>query len=113
MPTYSRARVAVGISVRVAPPELPIYEQPLCPAEGYIWTPGYWAWGEGDYYWVPGTWFLAPEVGFFWTPGYWGAVVGFYGGINYGAIAATMRRHQIQPPPRRESKGIAYFIFGR
>src|SRR5262249_25069051 len=64
------------------------------------WTPGYWAWDPdfGDYYWVPGTWVLAPEVGFFWTPaywawggrgfvfyeGYWGPVVGFYGGINYG-----------------------------
>jgi hypothetical protein len=98
MPTYSRAQVAVGVSVRIAPPELPIYEQPRCPAEGYIWTPGYWAWGDDDYFWVPGTWVLAPQVGFFWTPGYWawggnsfifyegywGPVVGFYGGINYG-----------------------------
>jgi hypothetical protein len=98
MPTYSRAQVAVGVSVRIAPPELPIYEQPRCPAGGYIWTPGYWAWGDDDYFWVPGTWVLAPQVGFFWTPGYWawggnsfifyegywGPVVGFYGGINYG-----------------------------
>jgi hypothetical protein len=100
VPAQSRAQVAVGISVRVGPPELPIYEQPPCPGEGYIWTPGYWAWDvDGDdYYWVPGTWVLAPEVGFFWTPGYWawdggsfifyegywGPVVGFYGGINYG-----------------------------
>jgi hypothetical protein len=29
------------------------------------------------------------------------------------AIAAVMRRHQIQPPPQRESKGVAYSIFGR
>src|SRR6266571_2326452 len=100
IPAQSRAQVAVGISVRIGPPELPIYEQPLCPGEGYIWTPGYWAWdGDGDdYYWVPGTWVLVPEVGLFWTPGYWawdgsgfifyegywGPVVGFYGGINYG-----------------------------
>jgi hypothetical protein len=100
IPAQTRAQVAVGISVRFGPPELPIYEQPLCPGEGYIWTPGYWAWdADGDdYYWVPGTWVLAPEIGFFWTPGYWawngsgfifyegywGPVVGFYGGINYG-----------------------------
>jgi hypothetical protein len=88
----------IGISITIAPPELPVYEQPLCPAEGYIWTPGYWAWGDDDYYWVPGTWVLAPEVGFLWTPGYWGwggssfifyegywgPRVGFYGGIPYG-----------------------------
>ncbi len=88
------------ISVSFGPPALPIYEQPLCPGDGYIWTPGYWAWSDddGDYYWVPGTWILAPEVGYLWTPpywawadgafvfydGYWGPHVGFYGGINYG-----------------------------
>ena len=90
----------VGIAITIGPPALPVYEQPLCPGEGYIWTPGYWAYdyNYGDYYWVPGTWVLAPEVGFLWTPpwwgwvngawlwheGYWGPHVGFYGGINYG-----------------------------
>ena len=90
----------VRISVAFGPPALPVYEQPLCPGDGYIWTPGYWAWGDDDddYYWVPGTWVEAPEVGFLWTPpywawvdggfafydGYWGPQVGFYGGINYG-----------------------------
>jgi hypothetical protein len=90
----------VGVVITFAPPPLPVYEQPICPEDGYIWTPGYWAYGDDfdDYYWVPGTWVLAPEVGFLWTPGYWGwggesfifyegywgPVVGFYGGINYG-----------------------------
>ena len=90
----------VRISVSFGPPPLPVYEQPVCPDDGYIWTPGYWAWSDddGDYYWVPGTWVLAPEVGYLWTPpywgwddgrflfydGYWGPHVGFYGGINYG-----------------------------
>jgi hypothetical protein len=90
----------VGISIRIGPPALPVYEQPRCPAEDHIWTPGYWAYDYdySDYYWVPGTWVLAPEPGFFWTPaywgwggdrfifheGYWGPRVGFYGGINYG-----------------------------
>jgi len=92
------AQVNVGIAVSFGPPELPVYEQPICPGEGYIWTPGYWAWNGDDYYWVPGTWVDAPRPGYLWTPGYWawggrgyyfhegywGPVVGFYGGINYG-----------------------------
>jgi hypothetical protein len=87
----------VGVRITIAPPELPAYEQPICPGDGYIWTPGYWAW-DSEYYWVPGTWVMAPEVGFLWTPGYWGwggdgfifnagywgTSVGFYGGIDYG-----------------------------
>ena len=87
-------------SVNVPPPELPVYDQPPIPGDGYVWTPGYWAWGDDiqDYYWVPGTWVPAPEpeylwtpgywaatgVAFFWHPGYWGPHVGFYGGVNYG-----------------------------
>jgi len=94
----SFAQIGVGVSVAFAPPDLPVYEQPLCPGEDYIWIPGYWAYADDDYYWVPGTWVVAPEVGFFWTPGYWafeenryffhegywGPEVGFYGGISYG-----------------------------
>ncbi len=94
------ASFAQIISVTFAPPALPVYSQPLCPGEGYIWTPGYWDYDYnfGDYYWVPGTWVLAPEPGLLWTPpwwgwadnvyifhaGYWGPQVGFYGGIPYG-----------------------------
>jgi hypothetical protein len=87
-----------SVSVSFAPPELPAYEQPLCPGDGYIWTPGYWAYSDGGYYWVPGTWVEPPAIGLLWTPaywgwgdggyrfydGYWGSSVGFYGGINYG-----------------------------
>ena len=87
-------------AIEQAPPPLPIYAQPPIPGDGYIWTPGYWAWNaaESDYYWVPGTWVLAPMVGQLWTPGYWafegsgylwhlgywGLSVGYYGGLNYG-----------------------------
>ncbi len=59
------ASAQIAISVRIGPPALPVYEQPPCPGEGYIWTPGYWAYAD-DYYWVPGTWVLAPQVGFLW-----------------------------------------------
>jgi hypothetical protein len=92
------ARAQIDINISIAPPELPIYDQPPLPALGYIWAPGYWAYGPDGYYWVPGTWVLPPTVGLLWTPGYWGwrdgfyvwndgywgPHVGFYGGVNYG-----------------------------
>lgn len=99
---FSVAPAQALIFVRVAPPPLPYYDQPVVPADGYLWTPGYWAWddSDGDYFWVPGTWVMAPEPGYLWTPGYWawddvgygygwrpgywGPRVGYYGGINYG-----------------------------
>ena len=90
----------VFISISIAPPVLPVYVQPPCPTDGYMWTPGYWAYDDPDvgYYWVPGAWVPAPSPGLLWTPGYWGwnngiyifnrgywgAHVGYYGGVNYG-----------------------------
>src|SRR5271154_945015 len=95
-PAVSHAGVIVSITV--APPILPVYVQPVIPAPGYLWTPGYWAYGPEGYFWVPGVWVQPPQVGLLWTPGYWGfhggaygwhggywgPHVGFYGGINYG-----------------------------
>ena len=96
MPVAAGAQI---IDITIAPPELPVYEQPPIPAPGYIWAPGYWAFDPDDgYYWVPGTWVLPPDVGLLWTPGYWGwrdglyvwndgywgPQVGFYGGVDYG-----------------------------
>src|SRR5258708_11180922 len=58
--TTSSAQIGIGISVRVGPPALPIYAQPICPGPRYFWTPGYWAWSDDDgYYWVPGTCVIA------------------------------------------------------
>jgi YXWGXW repeat-containing protein len=92
------ASPAQPLVITVAPPELPVYEQAAIPEPGYIWTPGYWAYGPDGYYWVPGTWVEPPSVGLLWTPGYWGwqdgnygwndgywgEQVGFYGGVDYG-----------------------------
>jgi hypothetical protein len=92
------AHAQVAVSITIAPPVLPVYTQPPCPQPGYLWTPGYWAWGPAGYYWVPGVWVAPPRVGLLWTPGYWGwgggvylwhagywgPHVGFYGGVNYG-----------------------------
>ena len=98
LPGPSRTQVAVSVSVRIGPPVLPVYVQPVCPEPGFIWIPGYWAYGPDGYFWVPGTWVEPPEVGLLWTPGYWeweddsyiwhdgywGPEIGYYGGINYG-----------------------------
>jgi hypothetical protein len=96
----AQAQVSIDVRVNIAPPPLPFYEQPVIPAEGYLWIPGFWAWDEAqaDYYWVPGTWVEPPQRELLWTPaywgwvdgryvffpGYWGREVGFYGGIDYG-----------------------------
>src|SRR6202051_55958 len=96
IPTIAFAQFSVWISF--APPALPVYEQPAAPSDGYLWTPGYWAYGDEGYFWVPGTWVEPPSEGLLWTPGYWGwndgayawnggywgDEVGFYGGVNYG-----------------------------
>jgi hypothetical protein len=100
LPALAMAQMSVDVSVNVPPPELPVYDQPPIPGDGYLWSPGYWAWDEDiqDYYWVPGTWVLPPQPEYLWTPGYWGwsggaflwnagywgPHVGFYGGVNYG-----------------------------
>jgi hypothetical protein len=87
-----------GVRTSEAPPALQDYEQPPCPEDGYLWTPGYWTWSGGGYSWVPGAWVLPPQAGVLWTPGYWeyseavyvfhrgywAPYVGYYGGINYG-----------------------------
>jgi hypothetical protein len=92
------AQAQLIISVGIAPPLLPVYAQPEIPGYGYIWVPGYWAYGPEGYFWVPGTWVLPPQDDYLWTPaywdfdagfyrfhrGYWGPHIGYYGGINYG-----------------------------
>jgi WXXGXW repeat (2 copies) len=98
LPDHANAQAVIGVAITIAPPLLPAYVQPPMPEMGYVWTPGYWAYGTMGYYWVPGAWIEPPEVGLLWTPpywgwnngvyafhpGYWGRHVGFYGGVNYG-----------------------------
>ena len=94
----SGADSETAVTADQAPPPLPEYDQPPAPDPNYLWTPGYWAWGDSGYYWVPGEWCPPPYYGALWTPpywgyygnhymfhrGYWGPHVGFYGGVNYG-----------------------------
>lgn len=91
-------KAQVTMRITIAPPSIPVYVQPECPIDGYLWTPGYWAYSPDGYYWVPGVWVAPVQTGFLWTPGYWdydggyygwhngywGEHVGYYGGICYG-----------------------------
>ena len=63
IPAASHAQVGVGVAITVAPPALPVYEQPPCPTEGFLWTPGYWAYGPRGYFWTPGLWLAPPHPG--------------------------------------------------
>src|SRR5450432_909510 len=97
-PVNAQVSVGISISANIPPPALPVYAQPPCPTDGFLWAPGYWAYGDGGYFWVPGVWVRPPQYGYLWTPaywgyaggiygfhaGYWGPHIGFYGGINYG-----------------------------
>ena len=97
-PTAQQQAAATITDVQQAPPEVPDYQQPEAPGDGYVWTPGYWAWTGAGYEWVQGAWVEPPYVnalwtpgywgggfgGYAWYPGYWGPYVGYYGGINYG-----------------------------
>ena len=40
------ANAAVFVGIGIAPPVIPVYAQPIAPGYGYIWTPGYWAYGD-------------------------------------------------------------------
>jgi hypothetical protein len=96
IPATSRAEISIRVGF--APPVLPVYLQPVCPQPNLMWTPGYWSYADGGYFWVPGAWVPAPYAGALWTPpywgwnngqfvfydGYWGPHVGYYGGVNYG-----------------------------
>ncbi len=88
----------VNLLLYSGPPQLPQYDQPPAYQQNLIWQPGYWSWGSGGYFWVPGTWVTPPQPNLYWTPGYWGynnggyrwnpgywgQSVGYYGDVNYG-----------------------------
>jgi len=97
----------VNISVGVPPPELPVYEQPPIPAMDTFGRRaiGPWSDDDQDYYWVPGTWVLAPQPEYLWTPaiglgrrrvhwhtGYWGPHVA----STAGSITAMATAQRLQ-----------------
>ena len=57
---YAAPQPGAPQGIEQAPPAIPDYQQPPAPGDGYIWTPGYWAWTADGYQWVQGAWVLAP-----------------------------------------------------
>ena len=105
--TAASAQIGIGISVRIAPPALPVYAQPICPGPAYFWTPGYWAWNEdGGYYWVPGTWVVAPVA--CRDPRYGGFAGGFYG-WHWGSSGTARRFLTAALTTASDNRGEGFF----
>jgi hypothetical protein len=62
------ARVAVGVSIGVAPPAARIERVVVRP--GYAWSPGYWRWNGARHVWVGGVW-LRAQPGRHFVPAGW------------------------------------------
>jgi pyruvate/2-oxoglutarate dehydrogenase complex dihydrolipoamide acyltransferase (E2) component len=56
-----------ALAVDQAPPPLPVYQQPDLTVAGDEWTPGYWNYGSGGYYWVPSASCGHPDTGVSFT----------------------------------------------
>jgi len=41
------------------------------PGPSYIWASGYWAFNDGRWFWVPGSWQERPQATAVWVPGHW------------------------------------------
>lgn len=61
--------------IRMAPmaPPPPVQEQMpvLENLRGTIWRPGYWQYGDGDFYWVDGEVIARPGPTAVWSPDHW------------------------------------------
>src|SRR5512139_3096793 len=72
--TLAQARIVVqppSIRVEIAPPTPMVEAPPPAPSPQHVWTDGYWAFRDGRYVWVPGTYQLAPQPAARWVPARW------------------------------------------
>ena len=54
MPVTSHADSRVSVGITIGPPPPPMVVQPVAPAPGYVWAPGYYGWNGYQYIWVSG-----------------------------------------------------------
>ena len=71
------APAQISVSITLAPPPLPVYEQPVLVQEGSLWAPGYWEWRGGAHVWIPGRW-MGERHGYHWVPDRWDQVGGHW-----------------------------------
>ena len=57
----------VGIYIGRTPPPMRYEVEGPMPGPGYVWTEGYWAWGDGRYEWRRGAWQRPPYEGAYWS----------------------------------------------
>jgi len=60
----TRAFAGIQFSVNIGPPPIAAFDQPSTPGDGYIWTPGYYQYGDYGYYRVPVSGFSRPPQDF-------------------------------------------------
>jgi hypothetical protein len=72
--TAATINLAHAVVVRNAPPPPP-HEGAMAieraPRPGMVWTPGYYRWRAGTYFWMPGRWVVPPRAGAVWVPPMW------------------------------------------
>jgi hypothetical protein len=70
-PATAHTRVAVGVSIGVAPPPAR-FERVPPPRRGYVWAPGYWRWNAPAHrhVWVGGYW-VRMRPGYHYRPAHW------------------------------------------
>ena len=94
-PLPAMAQTDVQVYIGSAPPA-PLYERAPVVRRGYVWSPGYWAWGGHRHHWVPGA-YVVERPGYVYAPprwyqrgggwylqeGYWNPQVAMRGGEYY------------------------------
>jgi hypothetical protein len=50
--------------------DIPLYQRPPRPGDGFLWIEGEWFWNGSGYHWRDGYW-AQPHNGFRWNPGDW------------------------------------------
>jgi WXXGXW repeat (2 copies) len=69
----SRAHAGARVFLQIGPPAPLAVVAPVAPAPyGYVWQPGYYAWGGAAYRWVPGVWSRPPFSRAAWVAPRWG-----------------------------------------
>jgi hypothetical protein len=64
------------VLVRETPPPPKHEEVGRAPSASYVWTPGYYTYGNSQWVWVPGEWKTPPRAGSTWVAGHWDHVEG-------------------------------------
>ena len=59
------------VAARFGPPAPRVEVIGVAPGPGYVWIRGFYRWGGGAYYWVPGRWAYPPYPRAVWVPGRW------------------------------------------